>query len=58
MFSRPTVSILFGGKCIRNCISMLPIDKLLYNTTGKIPRVAKYHDYPLAFKVPLSLVED
>ena len=40
---------------IKNCISKLPIDKLLYNTTRTIPRGAKYRDYPLAFKVPLFL---
>ena len=38
---------------IRNYIHKLQIDKLLYNTTMTIPGGAKYHDYPMAFKVPL-----
>ena len=38
---------------IGNYINMLPIDKLLYNTTRTIPGGANYNEYPLAFKEPL-----
>ena len=40
---------------IKSYIDKLLNDKLLYNTTRTIPRGAKYHYYPLAFKVLLWL---
>ena len=44
---------IFFFYTLRHYIYKLQIDKLLYNATRTIPGGAKYHDYPLAFKVPL-----
>ena len=46
-------TITFFSIHIRIYINKLQTNNLLYNTTKTIPGGAKYHDYPLSFKVLL-----